>query len=139
VSIGNIKEEHHSNGVISGRWHYDTDGHLHREDGPAVEWFRKDGALWHRTWHRHGKYHREGNPAYEAYHTNGTLAYRAWYSQGDLHREDGPAEEWLHGDGTAKKATYRLDGNRVLEEEHRRRVALRKLTAAAAGKLEVSL
>ena len=39
---------------------YDSNGELHREDGPAVEY--SNGDKW---WCIHGKYHREDGPAYE--------------------------------------------------------------------------
>jgi len=166
VSI-NIKEKHHDNGALRERCYYDANGHLHREDGPAVESFRKDGRLeyyaWrqhgvlhrnggpaveilcrnglpqHRTWYCHGELHREDGPAIETFRKNGTLLQRTWYCRGKKHREDGPAVEWMRKDDTVGTAACHLDGNRVAKEEHRRRVALRRLTASAAGRLGVSL
>jgi hypothetical protein len=64
-------------------------GHLHREDGPAVEW---EGGK--REWWRNDKRHREDGPAFES--ADGTT--REWWRNGQLHREDGPAVE--HADGT---------------------------------------
>ncbi len=86
-----------------GSVHYcDTEGFLHRENGPALE--LPDGTT---EWYRHGDLHREGGPAYER--TDGT---KIWYRDGERHREDGPAVE--RPDGFKE---YWLSGNRVTEEE----------------------
>jgi hypothetical protein len=63
-------------------------GHLHRLDGPAIEFV--DGT---REWWIEGKKHREDGPAIER--PNGT---KCWYINNKKHREDGPAYEG--GDGT---------------------------------------
>ena len=60
---------------------------LHREDGPAVEYF--DGTKY---WYLNGKRHREDSPAVE--HANGS---KYWFLNGKLHREDGPAVEYANG------------------------------------------
>lgn len=44
-----------------GYYHYRNDV-LHREDGPAVEWFNVD-----KWWYIDGKLHREDGPAIEYY------------------------------------------------------------------------
>lgn len=62
-------------------------GRLHREDGPALEYF--NGTKY---WYKNGKRHREDGPAVE--HYNG---YKEWYINGRLHREDGPAIEFANG------------------------------------------
>lgn len=54
---------------------------LHREDGPAVEWY--DGF---KEWYFHGERHREDGPAVED--INGSFH---WFKHGKRHREDGPA------------------------------------------------
>ena len=40
--------------------YYNENNQLHRENGPAVEWY--DGA---KSWLQNGKYHRLDGPAYE--------------------------------------------------------------------------
>ena len=60
---------------------------LHREDGPAVEWW--DGS---KEWYLNGKLHREDGPAVEWWD-----GYKAWYLNGERHREDGPAIECSDG------------------------------------------
>jgi hypothetical protein len=69
------------------RW-YNSEGELHREDGPAIEW--ADGT---RSWYLNNQRHREDGPAMEW--SDGT---RSWYWNGLLHRELGPAIE--HASGT---------------------------------------
>lgn len=55
---------------------------LHREDGPAAEFF-KVGTM---EWYCQGKLHRTDGPAQTFW--NGTWA---WWHNGQMHREDGPA------------------------------------------------
>jgi hypothetical protein len=64
-----------------------SEGELHRTDGPAVE--RADGS---REWYLNGLLHREDGPARELANSR-----RAWYQNGQLHRTDGPAVEWASG------------------------------------------
>ena len=63
------------------RW-YNSDGQLHREDGPAVI-TNKHVKLWYYN----GKLHREDGPAID----DGDSMLQAWYYHGNLHRLDGPA------------------------------------------------
>jgi hypothetical protein len=109
------------------RW-YNSNGELHREDGPAVEytngdkyWYingklhRIDGPAIeynnkHKLWYINGKKHREDGPAFE--YAGG---YKSWYIDGKLHRVDGPAidninghkEWWIDG------KRHRIDGPAV--------------------------
>ena len=53
-------------------------GHLHREDGPAVEWGNGDKA-----WYKEGRFHREDGPAREF--SNGT---KHWYLEGERWSEE---------------------------------------------------
>ena len=73
----------------------DSNGELHRVDGPAVE--RPNGD-W--EWRLEGKRHRVGGPAVEyqggddRYWKKGRLE---WYEEGVFHRLDGPAVVCLDG------------------------------------------
>ena len=67
---------------------------LHREDGPAIEWW--DGS---KSWYINGFLHRTNGPAVKC--KNGS---EAWYINGFLHRTNGPAiddngykEWWING------------------------------------------
>lgn len=87
------------------RW-YNENNELHREDGPAIEWF--NGS---KSWYLNGNLHREDGPAAE--YSDG---YKAWFLNGKRHREDGPAIECSNGD----KAWYIKD-KQLTEEEFNNR------------------
>jgi hypothetical protein len=59
------------------KWYFN--GHIHREDGPAIEFANGDKA-----WCLNGKLHREDGPAFEF--ANGD---KAWYLNGKR-RQGGP-------------------------------------------------
>jgi hypothetical protein len=87
------------------RYWYNSQGQLHRKDGPACEY--SNGT---RAWWVADQRHREQGPAIER--ADGS---RAWYVRGRLHRTDGPAVEqangtrewWLNG------RRHRVDGPAV--------------------------
>ncbi len=64
--------------------HYNKEGLLHREDGPAVEY--ADGG---KIWYVNGKLHRTDGPAVE--NADGS---KSWSVNDKLHRIDGPAIEY---------------------------------------------
>ena len=68
--------------------YYNTNGDLHREDGPAVVF-----ANGYKAWWLNGERHREDGPA--TIYADGT---QEWGINGELHREDGPA--YISADGT---------------------------------------
>ena len=63
------------------RCYYDTNGQLHRTDGPALEY--ADGS---KSWYQNGLLHRLDGPAVVC--ANGA---KYWWQNGLLHRIDGPA------------------------------------------------
>ena len=70
------------------RCYYNNAGELHRDDGPAVEWY--DGT---KDWYQNGQLHRTDVPAIER--SNGT---KEWFQNGQRHRADGPAVVFEDGD-----------------------------------------
>jgi hypothetical protein len=70
------------------RYWYNSQGQLHRKDGPACEY--SNGT---RAWWVNGMLHRTDSPAVEQ--ANGT---REWWLNGRRHRVDGPAIVWDDGD-----------------------------------------
>jgi hypothetical protein len=64
-----------------------TNGDLHRLDGPAMETF-----IGTKAWYQNGKCHRLDGPAKEWYDGD-----KEWWRYGKLHRLDGPAAEWRDG------------------------------------------
>jgi hypothetical protein len=84
-------------------WHNDA-GHLHREDGPAIEW--DNGS---KFWYINGKLHRLDGPAMCM-----SDGRQDWYKRGELHRVDGPA--WIDKDVRRwyqNGKAYRADGPSV--------------------------
>jgi hypothetical protein len=65
-----------------------SDGKLHRKDGPAIE--HANGT---KAWFVNGKRHRKDGPAIEW--ANGD---KFWYDDDKFHRENGPAIEHANGD-----------------------------------------
>jgi hypothetical protein len=53
---------------------YNAQGQLHRDEGPAIEWF--DGA---KDWYQNDLLHREDGPACEW-----PSGYKQWYIKGKL-------------------------------------------------------
>jgi hypothetical protein len=71
--------EYYKNGTTTSR---------HRNDGPAVqEWYR-NGTLKYELWAVNGKYHREDGPAVSHYHSGGLLVEEGYYLQGERRRFD---------------------------------------------------
>lgn len=124
---------------IDGREWRNAAGALHRDDGPAIEYWNGD-----REWWRDGQVHRDDGPAVEF--ADGS---RSWYQDDELHRVDGPAIEnvdgmraWLfHGelhreDGPAlvhPDRTYEwyVHGKQLSQEEHRRLYSPRSARVSA--------
>ena len=71
----------------SNKFWRDSDGVLHRTDGPAIEW--TDGT---KDWWHHGLIHRTDGPAIES--ADGTTE---WWQHGLRHRADGPAVQYSDG------------------------------------------
>ena len=61
-----------------GRFWYNDEGKLHKDNGPAAEW--SDGT---KEWFLNGKIHRKDGPAIE--YSNG---YKAWYLNGERLTEE---------------------------------------------------
>ena len=102
-------------GVVRYR---NSDGQLHRVDGPAIEW--EDGS---REWWLHGRLHRVDGPAYE-----GADGSRSWYRHGKLLREDGPAYEGADG-----SRSWYLGGKWLSEDEFEDHTPARKIDDALSG------
>ena len=82
------------------RWYLND--HLHREDGPAVEW-----ANGSKEWWINGQLHREDGPAVET-----SDGHRQWCLNGKKHRSNGPAIEWSDG-----LAAWYLNGVEQTQQE----------------------
>lgn len=86
-----------------GTEYWYSGGNIHRSDGPAV--IQKDGT---RHWYQCNKLHRLEGPAIEC--ADGS---RSWYRKGRLHRLEGPAK--VLADGTEH---WYIDGRRLNPPQH---------------------
>lgn len=99
-----VKSETYFDGDRIERWR-DSDGELHRENGPAKIVYRGNtDDIKEEHWYKHGKKHREDGPSFIIYNTarDGIEWVTAYYINDGLHREDGPA--YTRADG--RKAWY---------------------------------
>lgn len=65
---------------LFGTYYY-LNNELHREDGPAIEYFNGD-----KEWFIHDRLHRDDGPAIDY-----VVGIKRWFKNGKPHREDGPA------------------------------------------------
>ena len=89
-----------------------SNGQLHRTDGPAVEYGNGD-----KCWYVEGKFHRLDGPAVER--ANGD---KRWYVEGKRHRLDGPAIEFANGD----KEWY-VEDVKFSEREFKKKTSKKKI------------
>ena len=85
------------------RVHYNAQGYLHCEEGPAIEY--TSGC---KAWYQNGLRHRIDGPAIE--YTSGC---KEWYQNGLRHRIDGPAIEWPDG-----SVEWWLNGKRCTKQNY---------------------
>src|SRR3990167_4937290 len=88
-------------------WYKEGTEILHREDGPAMEYFDGD-----KFWFQNNKLHRLDGPAKECSDGN-----KFWYQNGKLHRLNGPAVEYSNGE----KYWY-IEGKNHSEEEYSKKI-----------------
>ena len=72
---------------VDGTKRYYVNAMLHREDGPAVEYYNGD-----KFWYKNGKLHREEGPAFESYCNTAS-----WFYNGKCYgyNNDFTNESWL--------------------------------------------
>jgi len=82
------------------KYWYDSDGGLHREDGPAVEW--AEGSKY---WLKHDEYHREDGPAVED-----SSGYKYYYLEGVRYTEE---DYWENIKELKKCKLFKLKYNKI--------------------------
>jgi hypothetical protein len=97
--------------TINLRWY--KNGLLHREDGPAIAYFR-EGELGEVIWFKQGKRHNTKQPNIFLLE-NGTSSI-TWYYENWLHREDGPASYYEKANGERCFEQYNLFDLKIEEE-----------------------
>ena len=95
----------HSSGTMT---YHNSDGQLHREHGPAVEY--SDGGS---EWYQNGQLHRVDGPAIDRVDIGKFL-----YKHGRLHSLDGPAIEYTDG-----HRAWFINGIELTEAEWQQAVA----------------
>ena len=91
-------------------------GKHHREDGPAVERWLKNGQKFEESWWLNGKYHRENGPAVQYWYPNGQKEGH-WFLNGKHHREDGPAYQLWDENGKKLQQAWILNDIQYTREE----------------------
>lgn len=92
-----IKQYYGGGETQSEKWY--KDDCFHREDGPAVIWYRENGNKSKEFWYRDGKFHRDGDePAVVHYYENGNMKKARWMTNGVEDKEE--VDYW--SDGTVK-------------------------------------
>lgn len=97
-------------------------------DSEIIDSHYECGALRSRAYMIDDMFSRLDGPALEVFYPNGKTRFREWYIANRYHRLDGPAIEWFSKTGDYIDETYWLDGKELTESEHRRAIALRKLS-----------
>lgn len=75
------------------------------------------------TYHKKGTnlWHREDGPAVIRYCRNGKISFHSYWVNDECHREDGPAKIWYNEDGTIIKQEYWINGEILTEKEFNQR------------------
>ena len=77
--------------------------------------YRYDGTLHYECWYRNGKLHRTDGPAIIFYRKDGkTVFFKDWFVDDKLHRTDGPAYITYCEDGkTVRSEKWCINGNEI--------------------------
>ena len=127
--------EYYPDGQVKEEW-WRLDGHLHREDGPAVIRYYPDGQVKEEEWRLDGHLHREDGPAGIEYYPDGQVKEEWWRLDGWQHREDGPAAIWYYPDGQVRQEEWWLNHKAYSQAEHEARspaTSIDRLDSIAAG------
>lgn len=96
-----------ANGQLAIEHHFNDNGELHNETGPALIRYDSEGNITDEYYYFNGKFHRENGPACVS-KLNSTMEF--WYHHGQLHRDDGPAIQEIREDGTIGYETWYQNG-----------------------------
>jgi len=79
-----IKKTYHENGQLKSKFYY-LNNNLHREDGPAVQYWYENGQLKSKHYYLNNNLHREDGPAYQYWYENGQLKSEFYYLNGIIY------------------------------------------------------
>ncbi len=73
---------HADNLTVERVEYHNTDGNLHRNDGPAYTEWHANGVKSDEQWYRNGEIGREDGPAHTVWHAHGVQSYEQWWPDG---------------------------------------------------------
>lgn len=111
--ISIMKDRH---GNIVKKIYYNDDMDIHRDNGPAIVWYFRDGKIDTEIYMKNGKKHREDGPAQIEYDEEGIIIYESWYREGKQHREGGPAVIIYDSNGKVHSESYWINGIQLDDE-----------------------
>jgi len=76
-----VKIHYHDNGLKRSEYWY-LNGKLHREDGPAIQYWYYNGQKLSEEWYLNDKCHRLDGPAIQVWYYNGQKLSESWYLNG---------------------------------------------------------
>ena len=77
--ISIIKDRH---GNVVEKIYYNKDMDIHRDNGPAIVWYFRDGKIDTEIYMKNGRKHREGGPAVIIYDSNGEMYSESFWING---------------------------------------------------------
>lgn len=96
---------------------YFLNGERHRVDGPAYQYWYKNGQKGSEYYFINGKPHHTDDPAIQEWYKNGQKHTEEYLVDGNLHRIDGPARQAWRYDGQKYYEEYYINGKEVSKEE----------------------
>jgi hypothetical protein len=86
----NPKIDYYSNSQKKSE-EWKVNGEIHREDGPAIQFWYENGQKWIESWLLNGYLHREDGPVYQEWSKNGQKKDEWWY----LNDKEYSRGEWV--------------------------------------------
>ena len=77
------EEDEYSDGSFRREWR-NASGEYHREDGPAIIYYREDGSIEQEWFYLNGLIHRELGSAVIYYNTYGSIIWEKFYLNGEF-------------------------------------------------------
>ena len=109
---------YYPNGQKKYKSYYNNNNNkLHREDGPAYQWWDKNGRKRIERYFVNDKLHRENGPAVQWWHNNGQKEIEEYYINDKCHREDGPAVQRWYTNGQKKLKKYYLNNKEYIRKD----------------------
>jgi len=133
--ISYYNENNQKSGSIARECYY-INGQRHREDGPAIIWYRREGFIEGGYYYRNGQLHREDGPAEIWYREDGSVEREYYYKNDRPHREDGPAKIRYNSNNEPNEAYY-LNGVKLDKQKWLKQIGLIKMKQKAEEELEL--